>query len=252
MKILYTNGDSISWGSELKDRTNRFSTLLAKEKGLIDFNVSSSGISNDRIFRNTLRDVCKFLNSEPIYNEELGYVKVDEMFVLISFTAPTRFDYFDGDVFVKEQLWTHRDKWGKIDEEHLTDSKYIIHQTHLAPSLLRIFQQIISLTSLFKSNNIPYLFVNAFFEYDIDEISITNKDIHFDKVSKQFDDVNDYFGLLDLYKHIPQSFKDINLTKYLKGFKDDSMFEERGHLSSIGHLEIAKLLKDKIEINKLI
>ncbi len=68
LKVLYTNGDSVSWGSELKDRTNRFSTLIAKEKGLVDFNVASSGISNDRIFRNTMRDVCKFLNGEPIYN----------------------------------------------------------------------------------------------------------------------------------------------------------------------------------------
>jgi len=152
LKILYTNGDSVSWGSELKDRTNRFSTLLAKEKGLVDFNVASSGISNDRIYRNTLRDLCKFVNGEPIYNEELGYVKVDEMFVLISFTAPTRFDYFDGDVFVNERLWTHKDKWGTIDEHRLTDSKYVIHQTDLTPSLLRVFQQIISLKSFCEAN----------------------------------------------------------------------------------------------------
>lgn len=246
VKILYTNGDSVSWGSELQDRSNRFSTLLAKEKGLIDFNVASSGISNDRIFRNTLRDVCKFLNGEPIYNEELGYVKVDEMFVLISLTAPTRFDYFDGDVFVREHLWTHKDKWGKIDEARKTDNKYVIHHSHLTPSFLRVFQQIISLKSFLELNKIPYICINAFFDYDIDEISIVNKDIDVDKVAKQFDDTNDYFGLLDLYKHIPNTFKDINLIKYLKGFKDDSMFEERGHPSPKGHKEIAKLLKDKI------
>ena len=246
LKVLYTNGDSVSWGSELKDRTNRFSTLLAKEKGLVDFNVASSGISNDRIYRNTLRDLCKFVNGEPIYNEELGYVKVDEMFVLISFTAPTRFDYFDGDVFVNERLWTHKDKWGTIDEHRLTDSKYVIHQTDLTPSLLRVFQQIISLKSFCEANKIPYLYTNAFFEYDADEILVLNKDINTEKVAKQFDDTNDYFGLVDLWKQIPQSFKDINLTKYLKGFKDDSMFEERGHPSIKGHKEIVELLKDKI------
>ena len=75
---------------------------------------------------------------------------------------------------------------------------------------------------------------------------LLNKDINTEKVAKQFDDTNDYFGLVDLWKQIPQSFKDINLTKYLKGFKDDSMFEERGHPSIKGHKEIVELLKDKI------
>jgi hypothetical protein len=246
LKVLYTNGDSVSWGSELKDRTNRFSTLIAKEKGLVDFNVASSGISNDRIFRNTMRDVCKFLNGEPIYNEELGYVKVDEMFVLLSFTAPTRFDYFDGEVFIREHLWSDKDKWGRTDANKQNDNKYVINHSHLAPSFVRIFQQIISLTSFLKSNNIPYLCINAFFEYNIDEIADVNKNINVDKVSNQFDDTADYFGLLDLYKHIPQSFKDINLTTHLKGFNDVDMFEERGHPSPKGHKEIAELLKNKI------
>ena len=246
MKILYTNGDSVSWGSELKDRSNRFSTLIAKEKNLVDFNVASSGISNDRIYRTTMRDLCKFVNGEPIYNEELGYVKVDEMFVLISFTAPTRFDYFDGNVFVNERLWTHKDKWGMVDENRLTDSKYVIHQTQLAPSFIRLFHQIISLKTFCELNKIPYLYTNAFFEYDEDELMVINKDVDSEKVEKQFDDPNDYFGLIDLYKQVPQSFKDINLTTYLKGFKDGEMFEERGHPSPKGHKEIAKLLINKI------
>lgn len=246
LKVLYTNGDSVSWGSELKDRSNRFSTLIAREKNLVDFNVASSGVSNDRIYRTTMRDLCKFVNGEPIYNEELGYVKVDEMFVLISFTAPTRFDYFDGSVFVNERLWTHKDKWGMIDESRLTDSKYVIHQTQLAPSFIRLFHQIISLKTFCELNKIPYLYTNAFFEYDEDELKVINRDVDSEKVEKQFDDPNDYFGLIDLYKQIPQSFKDINLTSYLKGFKDAEMFEERGHPSPKGHKEIAKLLIDKI------
>ncbi len=78
------------------------------------------------------------------------------------------------------------------------------------------------------------------------KLKVLNRDINTEKVAKQFDDTEDYFGLIDLYKQIPQTFKDINLTKYLKGFKDDSMFEERGHPSPKGHKEIAKLLIDKI------
>jgi hypothetical protein len=109
-----------------------------------------------------------------------------------------------------------------------------------------VFQQIISLKSFCEANKIPYLYVNAFFEYDADEILVLNKDINTEKVAKQFDDINDYFGLVDLWKQIPQSFKDINLTKYLKGFKDDTMFEERGHPSIKGHKEIVELLKNKI------
>jgi len=247
LKVLYTNGDSVSWGSELKDRSNRFSTLISNELNLIDFNVASSGISNDRIYRTTMRDLCKFVNGEKIYNEELGYVKVDEIFVLISFTAPTRFDFFDGDVFINERLWTHKDKWGMKDEHHLTDSKYVIHQTELAPSFIRLFHQIISLKTFCELHKIPYLYTNAFFEYDEDELMVINRNINSEKIQKQFDDPNDYYGLIDLYKQVPQTFKDINLTKYLKGFKDESMFEERGHPSPKGHTEIKNLILEYVK-----
>jgi hypothetical protein len=244
-KILYTSGDSNSWGSELKDRSNRYSKLLADKKGLIDFNVASSGISNDRIYRNAMRDLCKFVNKKPIFNEEFGYLNVDEIFVLISFTAPTRFDYFDGDVFINEQLWTN-DRWGLIDSDKVTDNKYVINQTNLIPSFIRIFQQIISLKSFCEINKIPHLFVNTFFDYSDEEINKLNKNINVEKVLNQFDDTEDYFGLIDLWKQVPQTFKDINLLNYLKKTGEDGMFEERRHPSPKGHKIIAEMLNNII------
>ena len=58
--ILYTNGDSWSFGTELDLETrskNRYSSIISKEKNMVDFNISTSGASNDRIVRTTLRDI---------------------------------------------------------------------------------------------------------------------------------------------------------------------------------------------------
>ena len=56
--ILYSIGDSVTWGAELENKENeRFSKIIADEIGFIDCNNASAGVSNDYIFRNTMRDI---------------------------------------------------------------------------------------------------------------------------------------------------------------------------------------------------
>lgn len=243
---LYTNGDSVSWGAELEDKRKKFSTLLCKNKNWVDFNVASAGISNDRIFRNTIRDVTKFLNGKPIYNENLGYCTIEKIFVLISFTSPTRVDYFDGDVFKVEHFWHDNDKWGLKDAEYETKNEFIINNSKTQPSFVRLFNQIITLDSFLTLNKIPHLFTNAFFVYEESEFEIIKSNLNVDKVLSQFDDPDDYFGLHDLYHYVPESYKKINLIQMLKNKNIPELLAERGHPSEEGHKEIYNFLKDKI------
>ena len=49
--ILYSIGDSVTWGAELENKEEeRYSKLVANYLGGVDCNNASSGVSNDYIF----------------------------------------------------------------------------------------------------------------------------------------------------------------------------------------------------------
>jgi hypothetical protein len=241
MKVLYSIGDSITWGAELNDKRNRFSRIIADELGYIDFNCASSGISNDRIFRNTIRDISKFLNGNKISNEEIGSIKAKDIFVLVQFTTPTRFDYFDGDVFLPERFWDN-DKWGYKDIHRVTDNPYIINQTDARASYVRMFQQVLTLDSFLEKNNIPHLIVNGFVDFDENDCILFDARTCEEKILKIFDTTDDYFGLRNMYHLLPTSFKEPSLYRNL----DNNCFAERGHANKKGNLIIGDVLIKKI------
>ena len=63
--------------------TQRFSHHISQELNLVDCNNSTAGISNDYIFRHTIRDVSHWLDTKELWSEETGWVVVDDVFVLI-------------------------------------------------------------------------------------------------------------------------------------------------------------------------
>lgn len=246
MKVLYSIGDSITWGAELVDKKNRFSTIVANELGYIDFNCATSGISNDRIFRNTIRDISKFVNGKKISNEEIGSIKATELFVLVQFTAPTRFDYFDGDVFVPERFWDN-DKWGWKDLEKITSNPYVVHQTDIRASYVRMFQQAITLNALLEKHNIPHLIVNGFVDFNEDDCILFDARISEERIEQIFDTTDDYFGLRNMYQLLPPSFKNPSLYKHL----NRDCYAERGHANEKGNKLIANsLIKEIYDILK--
>ena len=54
MKLLYTNGDSFTYGSELESQTRAWPVLLAKKMGYELVNDAQPGASNDYIVRRTV------------------------------------------------------------------------------------------------------------------------------------------------------------------------------------------------------
>lgn len=246
MKVLYSIGDSITWGAELVDKKNRFSTIVANELGYMDFNCATSGISNDRIFRNTIRDISKFVNGKKISNEEVGSIKATELFVLVQFTAPTRFDYFDGDVFVPERFWDN-DKWGWKDLEKITSNPYVVHQTDIRASYVRMFQQAITLNAFLEKHNIPHLIVNGFVDFNEDDCILFDARISEERIEQIFDTTDDYFGLRNMYQLLPPSFKNPSLYKHL----NRDCYAERGHANEKGNKLIANsLIKEIYDIFK--
>ena len=167
--ILYSIGDSVTWGAELENKEEgRYSKLVANHIGGIDCNNASAGVSNDYIFRNAMRDINQWIETGRIWDETNGWVESDELKVLIGWTSPTRFEWWDGKKYVQDRLWVDYDKWGKPDENQTTEQqdKFILHQNELIPSYIRTFNHIQSLILLCELNGIDYYFFNTFYQYE--------------------------------------------------------------------------------------
>ena len=149
--ILYTSGDSVVWGAELKDKSReRFSYLVSEELDMVDCNNASAGVSNDYIYRQTMRDVSHWLESRKCWSEETGWVQSNQMYVIIGWTSPTRFEWWNGNSFQQERLWTGYDKWGDNDKDRTTEDEFVLNQTSDLPSYIRTFNHILGTKQLFR------------------------------------------------------------------------------------------------------
>ena len=165
-KILYTIGDSVVWGAELRVKEKqRFSHHLAKKLNAIDCNNATAGVSNDYIFRHCIRDIMGFINTNQIWSEESGWVEGDELIVVVGWTSPTRFEWWTGNQYQQERLWTGYDKWGDNDKDRTTEDKFVLNQTEDIPSYIRTFNQILSVKNICENNNITNKQFNSFYHY---------------------------------------------------------------------------------------
>ena len=235
--ILYTNGDSVVWGSELENKeTQRFSNILSKELGMIDCNNASAGVSNDYIYRQTMRDVTHWLETGDCWSEESGWVTSKDLFVTIGWTSPTRFEWWNGTSYQQERLWKGYDTWGKVDENRTTEDEFILNQTEDIPTYIRTFNHILGLSSWLDLNGIGFNFFNTFYKYDlsVDDYGIDKVD-NFGR--------NGYQLCLDyLWKNLPQSFTKNTMYEYLK--EEGGDFLPRKHPSKESHIIWANHLKE--------
>ena len=201
--IIYSNGDSVVWGAELENKQEeRFSKLISNHIGGIDCNMASAGVSNDYIFRTTIRDILQWKKTKRIWSEESGWVISDKIYVIIGWTAPTRFEWWNGKEYQQERLWVGYDKWGKNDEHRTTEDKFVLHQNELIPSYIRTYNYINSIQSLCESNNIDYYFFNAFYQYEniiepkskIDLWGRDTEQLGLDYLKIQMDNMYDYLN----------------------------------------------------------
>ena len=158
---LYVNGDSWTYGSELRnptrlDITNDFDPVhnayrqahnwtgqLSRAYDLPLVDGSWAGGSNDRIVRTTIADVSKLLQSGK------------KPFAIVAWTQLQRFELFSEGhwkEFVSPKDTSTPPIGFEIWEKYSNDYS----------DVMRYIQQIILLDAFFKVNNVPYLGTNIF------------------------------------------------------------------------------------------
>lgn len=224
--ILYSHGDSVVWGAELENKqTERFSHHISNQYGWVDCNNASAGVSNDYIYRQTMRDVSHWLDTKKCWSEETDWVESDNLFVVIGWTSPTRFEWWTGNEYQQERLWTGYDKWGENDKNRTTEDNFVLNQTEDIPSYIRTFNHIIGLSSFLDTNEIPYYFFNTFYEYKL-PTEPTEKIDKFGKYDNQL-------GLDSLWNLLPPEFKIETMYSYIK--ENEGGLLERNHPTKESH-----------------
>lgn len=233
MKLLYTSGDSVVWGAELNNKTEeRFSRILSDTWSIVDCNNASAGVSNDYIYRQTMRDISHWLDTKQMWSEETGWVRANDVIVIIGWTAPTRFEWWDGNKYIQERLWAGYDKWGRPDTDRTTEDEFVLHQTELIPSYIRTINQVTALDAFLTVNNIPHYFFNVFYEYD-NIIEPTDKIDTFGRETYQL-------SLKSLLKQTPNSFRNKTMYSYIK--ENGGGFLPRNHPDKVSHKMWAEFL----------
>jgi hypothetical protein len=236
--ILYTNGDSVVWGAELENKqTERFSNILATEKGWIDCNNASAGVSNDYIYRQTMRDVSHWLDNKTVWSEESGWIESDELIVVIGWTSPTRFEWWTGGEYQQERLWVGYDMWGDTDKDRVTELTFVINQTEDIPSYIRTFNHIIGLSSFLERHGIKYYFFNTFYNYQILP-EPTNRIDRYGKEEFQT-------GISSLWKQLPDEFTFGTMYDYIRFIGEG--FLPRNHPTKDAHIEWSRFLSKELE-----
>ena len=237
MKCLYTNGDSVVWGAELENKTQeRFSKILSTELDRVDCNNASAGVSNDYIYRQTMRDVSHWLDTGEMWSEESGWITVKDIIVIIGWTSPTRFEWWDGNKYVQERLWIGYDKWGQPDVDRTTEDEFVLHQTEIIPSYIRTLNQVNALDAFLTINNIPHYFFNVFYEYDT-ALEPTDKIDTFGREKYQL-------SLKSLFKRTPNSFRNKTMYNYIK--EGGGGFLPRNHPDKVSHKMWAEFLLTEV------
>jgi hypothetical protein len=183
--IIYANGDSWSFGSELADDSklyrdaHNYPGLIAKHLEVGLENNSFPGGSNDRTFRTTVYDIANLIanGKRPL--------------AIITWTEIHRFELYDNNI--KDWItFSHPDNtrdrelsdkiWGRYSSEEGDLSKFIA--------------KAIALESFFKKNNVPYIMVNS--------ASINFKACGLDKLMtyKSMMDNTNYLFAITLYGYL--------------------------------------------------
>ena len=167
--ILYTNGDSWSFGTELDLETrskNRYSSIISKEKNMVDFNISTSGASNDRIVRTTLRDISLIQNGKDIWSENTQNINVslDDLYVVIGWTSPTRFEYYNEELNQWKQMRHDvEDGWGfKPGDRDYDDTKLKDRFGSIKGMYSKWLSNVLLLHHTLNSLNVKHLFFNNY------------------------------------------------------------------------------------------
>lgn len=157
--IIYANGDSFTYGVGLSDQSEAYPYLIAKEKQCFLYNDGYPGASHDRILRRTLQFISENQNQKMFVIIGWGFARRMEFYYD---TVKDREETEDNYIRYSSEPLDERTKHRYPDEEcrqfiELYDRNF----TNRNAATTRALTRIISLQSVLKSLNIPYLFFNS-------------------------------------------------------------------------------------------
>lgn len=201
IKRIIAHGCSFTYGQELEDpKTQAWPMLVADNFNAEILNLAYSGYSNDGIIYDILRE----------------NIKSNDDFVIIMWTWYHRLLFVDNDgwytCFPEKLKLGHRGEISKLLMS-TTDQKWLYE---------RWIDQVVLLQEYFKSNNIRYLFINAF-DNNQDMISTL-----LDKIDRKY-----YVGWPNF------NFDSLAFDNYTR--------LPLGHPDVLSHRKIAEIISNKIE-----
>lgn len=233
---LYVNGDSWTYGSELRDPTrldirddfdpvhdayrqqHNWAGLLGKIYNLPVINSGWAGGSNQRILRTAVTDITELVRQGR------------RPFAIISWTQMQRFELYNGETdhwieFVGPSAQHNRKIGLEIWEKYSNDRG----------DLLQYLQQVILLDAFLKTNSVPYVGTNIF--------------------RHNFNILEDYAMDPQFAPHLYQLSKTVNLSRHLYNVAVSQILTPHleikygpgGHPLELGQQFIAEHFRNKID-----
>jgi hypothetical protein len=220
-KILYSIGDSFVYRGP---KYTTWSSMLADKLNYIDANNGMAGSSNDRSYRSVIRDISRVETEGKLWTEFTGDLecKLEDLFIIIGWTNPFRFDWYNDGEFFSTRCWEKstflRNNNSRIDFEF--SDEITLPFIEPANTLIRFFNQIISLKNMLDNKKIRNIFYNSFFPFGENTVEYFESIIDEINVNKPkeligFDNPSTYYSLMPLWKQVPDDYKKYNQLEYI-------------------------------------
>ena len=224
IKLLYTIGDSWTYGDELENpKKECWPSVLSKELGCELVNDAQCGGPNDWMFRRTIEWVCQ-------------QKSFDDTAVIVGWSEPNRREEDYNTILQGEGMWEQVMKYLYNDE--LAHYKSICYM--------------ISLQEIFKSKNIKYLFFQPWFDIVSCEERLEKVRVNKSKFSNWLDNEAKEFypeklGIGDIIKNLDKKYIiDPQMLDERRNIKSKMILNSYGHPNKNEHILIATFIKEKL------
>ncbi len=176
--LLYTVGDSFTYGDELPDpQTQAWPVLLAKRLGYELYNRGHSGVGNNYIVKSVIKDIPR----------------VQPDLVIVAWTSCGRMEFSDESDDPVYDIWPYcQRRWHTPLPYRDTLIKYISHYNNPMHQYRNWLRSVIMLQDYLKLRNINYRFASAF-----DNQRLSQEYLHLSREYADQIDVDGFVGWPD-------------------------------------------------------
>ena len=250
-KVLYTIGDSFVYRGPTYTTWSHF---LSDKLNYVDANNGMAGTSNDRSYRSIIRDISRVETEGKLWTEFTGDIetKLEDLFIIVGWTNPFRFEWYKDGEFLSTRYWEKstflRKNNLRLDFEF--SDEIILPQVEITVTLIRFFNQIISLKNMLDNKKIRNIFYNSFFPMGEDSNKYFENRIEEIEDTKptslvSFDNPNTYYSLMPLWKQVPDDYKKYNQAQYVTNENLDNTLHPTLEANRLWAKKLEKIIKNE-------